>query len=433
MFAVPVPFHRRAAALARQGTEYGSRVFGRTYLLVAGVVGAAIVVLGAFGASRLFLTRFTEEEYRDKIGEVATLVAPVVENHLTPDDLAGPMPPDRQDVILSMIVGDASERLRGLQVWNLDGAPIVGDGAVAPPSADDLRAVASGASIYREAPETGGDPLLDAYVPLRLGPDRRVAGVVGARTSAQHLRQEIADVREFLYRTLGGSLTLAFLAMLTVLYLGQRGIRQRERALLERSREIAQARHEISLAIVGALDLRDVETEGHSVRVQGLSVAIARELGCSEDDIEIIGLGALLHDIGKIGVSDRVLRKPGPLTDDEWEEIKRHPELGYRFLRKLTIASRVADIVRAHHERWDGRGYPLGLAGEAIPLGARIFAVADAFDAMTSDRPYRRALTRDAAIAEIARCSGTQFDPRVVEAFLRVAGVSELPALQLAA
>lgn len=419
--------------MARRGAGDGSGVFGRTYLLVAGIVGAVVVLVGAFGASRLFLARFTEEEYADKIGEVAGLVAPVVENHLSPEDMSGPMPQERQRVMLAMIVGDAPERLRGLQVWNLEGVPIMGDAAIPPPSADDLRAVASGASVYREAPDTNEGPLLDTYVPLRLGPDRRVVGVVGARTTATHLQQEIADVRDFLYRTLGGSLTLAFLAMLAVLYLGQRGIRQRERALLERSREIAQARHEISLAIVGALDLRDVETEGHSLRVQGLSVAIARELGCSEDEIEIIGLGALLHDIGKIGVSDHVLRKPRALTDDEWNEIKRHPELGYRFLRQLTVASRVADIVRAHHERWDGRGYPLGLAGEAIPLGARIFAVADAFDAMTSDRPYRRALTRKAAIAEIARCSGSQFDPKVVDAFLRVAGASEAPALELAA
>jgi putative nucleotidyltransferase with HDIG domain len=318
-------------------------------------------------------------------------------------------------------------------VWNLEGAPILGDGSVAAPTAEDLRAVVSGEVAFRESTDADGRPIVDAYVPLRLGMERQVVGVVGARTTADHLRQEIADVRNFLYRTLGGSLTLAFLAMLTVMYLGQRGIRQRERALLARSREIARARHEISLAIVGALDLRDTETEGHSLRVQGLSLAIARALGCTEEEMEIIGLGALLHDIGKIGVSDQVLRKPGPLTDEEWEEIRRHPELGYRFLRRLTIAGAVADIVRAHHERWDGRGYPLGLAGEEIPLGARIFAVADAFDAMTSNRPYRRARTRDEAIAEIVRCSGTQFDPRVVEAFLQVTGAREASELALAA
>jgi hypothetical protein len=213
-----VPFRRRAANLARQGSEYGSRVFGRTYLLLAGAIGASIVVIGAFGASRLFLSRFTEEEYRDKVGDVANLVAPVVENHLTLADLLGPMSDEQERAILSMIVGDASERLRGLQVWNLDGVPVLGDGTVATPTPADLRAVASGSTLYRETVDADGEPLLDAYVPLRLGGDRRVAGVVGARTSTDHLRDEIAAVRDFLYRTLGGSLTLAFLAMLAVMY-----------------------------------------------------------------------------------------------------------------------------------------------------------------------------------------------------------------------
>ncbi len=428
-----VPFRRRTATLARRSTEYASHIFGQTYLLLAGVVGAAIVAVGAVGASGLFLSHFTEEEYEDKTQDVAAFVAPVVANHLVLDDLSGPMPPQREATILEMIVGDARDRLRGLQVWNLDGSHVLGHGAVAAPTAADLRAVASGATVYRQTSDADGEPLLDTYVPLRLGGDQRVVGVVGARTTTEHLKQEIAAVRGFLYRTLGGTLALAFLAMLALMYLGNRAIRQRERALLAQSRELARARHEIALAIIGALDLRDTETEGHSLRVQGLSLAIARELGCSDEELDVIGLGALLHDIGKIGVPDHVLRKPGPLTDGEWDDIRRHPELGYRLLKQLTLAPGVADIVRAHHERWDGTGYPLGLTGDAIPLGARIFAVADAFDAMTSDRPYRRALRRDEAIAEIVRGSGTQFDPRVVRAFLRVAGVREREALALAA
>ncbi len=130
--------------------------------------------------------------------------------------------------------------------------------------------------------------------------------------------------------------------------------------------------------------------------------------------------GALLHDIGKIGVPDRILRKPGPLTEREWETMRSHPDLGARIIANIPFLEEVATIVRAHHERWDGSGYPEGLAEEEIPLGARIFAVADGFDAMTSDRPYRRGRPLEEALAEVERCAGTQFDPAVVRAFRAV-------------
>jgi len=130
--------------------------------------------------------------------------------------------------------------------------------------------------------------------------------------------------------------------------------------------------------------------------------------------------GALLHDIGKIGVPDNILRKPAALSEAEWVTMRKHPEFGARIVAGIPFLEDVARIVRHHHERWDGRGYPDGLAGEDIPLGARIFAVADSFDAMTSDRPYRRAMTIDEARAEVARCRGTQFDPTVADAFARI-------------
>ncbi|MCH8949612.1 MAG: HD-GYP domain-containing protein, partial [Chloroflexi bacterium] len=128
--------------------------------------------------------------------------------------------------------------------------------------------------------------------------------------------------------------------------------------------------------------------------------------------------GALLHDVGKIGVPDQILHKPGPLTPEEWDKMKRHPMIGYDMLRDISFLSEAATIVRCHHERFDGKGYPRGLAGDEIPLGARIFSAADAFDAMTSDRTYRKALRPEAARDEIIRHSGTQFDPQVVQAFL---------------
>jgi putative nucleotidyltransferase with HDIG domain len=175
-------------------------------------------------------------------------------------------------------------------------------------------------------------------------------------------------------------------------------------------------------ALVNALDARDQETKGHSMRVSKYMMDIARELGVIEGSREWLDMqrGSLLHDVGKIGVSDSILLKPGKLTDDEWKLMRLHPEIGYNMLRQVKFLEGPAEIILAHHERWDGKGYPRGLGHEEIPLGARIFPVVDTFDAMTSDRPYRKALSTQDALNEILKNGGGQFDPRVVEAFLDI-------------
>jgi len=175
-------------------------------------------------------------------------------------------------------------------------------------------------------------------------------------------------------------------------------------------------------ALIAALDTRDSETRGHSERVVELALAIAEEMGIASDSRgwQELQWAALLHDVGKIGVPDSILRKTGGLSDEDWQAMREHPTAGHEILRDVEFLGAAAEIVYAHHERYDGFGYPRGLAGEAIPLGARIFSVADAFDAMTSDRPYRAALAIEAALVEVLRNSGSQFDPEVVDAFLRV-------------
>jgi HD-GYP domain-containing protein (c-di-GMP phosphodiesterase class II) len=147
---------------------------------------------------------------------------------------------------------------------------------------------------------------------------------------------------------------------------------------------------------------------------------VARGLGVDEPELSWIRRGAILHDVGKIGVSDSILRKPGALDNVEWVEMRKHPEMGYRMLEQIRFLRPALDIVLCHQERWDGSGYPRGLVGEEIPHGARIFSVVDTFDAMTSDRPYRPAMSIREATEEVRRYSGKQFDPRVAEAFLAV-------------
>ena len=173
-------------------------------------------------------------------------------------------------------------------------------------------------------------------------------------------------------------------------------------------------------SLSAAIDAKDAYTEGHSRRVAYLGEQIALKLGMDSQDAERVRIAGLLHDVGKIGVPEAVLCKPGRLTDDEFEHIKRHPEIGYRILKDLTGLEDVLPGVLHHHERQDGCGYPHGLAGDEIPQMARILACADTFDAMSSNRSYRSAMPREKVLAEIEMCKGTQFDPDVVDAFMKI-------------
>ncbi len=188
---------------------------------------------------------------------------------------------------------------------------------------------------------------------------------------------------------------------------------------LQRANIELKRSHDMMLEALGdALDLKDAETEGHSKRVTAFTIAIARALRLPDEEVEAIAHGAFLHDIGKMAIPDSVLRKPGPLTQEEVMIMREHCLRGYQMVSKIPFLADAAEIVYSHQERWDGTGYPRGLKGEDIPLGARIFAIADTLDAITSDRPYRTAQSYQAGREEIERWSGRQFDPAIVRVFL---------------
>ena len=200
----------------------------------------------------------------------------------------------------------------------------------------------------------------------------------------------------------------------------ERMIRHRTTQLDRALRSLEDAYRTTLEALINALETRDQETHGHSERVVAFSLRLGQELGLDEKQLCALEFGALLHDIGKIGVPDAILRKPSALNDSEWTEMRKHPLYGQQILSGIEFLKGAALVVAQHHEKWDGTGYPLGLRGEEIDLNARIFAVADAFDAITSDRVYRKAKSYEAAAAELGEWAGRQFDPRVVEAFRRV-------------
>lgn len=194
------------------------------------------------------------------------------------------------------------------------------------------------------------------------------------------------------------------------------------RSISKMTEELATSYQETLEALIGALDARDSETHGHSSRVQMLTLELAREAAIEEgsDQWKMIRHGSILHDVGKIAVPDAILRKPGALTDEEKTLMHRHALAGANILEQVSFLRPAAALVHSHHERWDGTGYPRGLKAEEIPLGARIFMIADTYDAITSNRVYRKARSPEAARDEIVRCSGSQFDPAAVEAFLRL-------------
>jgi response regulator RpfG family c-di-GMP phosphodiesterase len=200
-----------------------------------------------------------------------------------------------------------------------------------------------------------------------------------------------------------------------------------EKKVLIQTNQIRQAMHELNQAydqtlttLVRALDAREKEIGSHSERVMNYTRLLATACGIDGAALQQMTKGALLHDIGKIGVPDNILLKPGPLNEEEWLEMRRHPQIGSDILSGVQFLKEAAAFVLAHHERFDGQGYPFGLAAKEIPVSARIFSVVDTLDAMTSDRPYRNALPFAAMLEEVRLCSGSQFDPEIIDVFLRI-------------
>lgn len=210
---------------------------------------------------------------------------------------------------------------------------------------------------------------------------------------------------------------LVFARELNRVFHAERSRREELEAALD---ELADAYLSMVKTLAYVVETKDTYTRQHLERTYHYAVRLAREVEPAIADDRVLGYGFLLHDVGKVGVPEAILTKPGPLDPDEWEVMRRHPVIGEEIVAPIAYLAPAVQVIRHHHERWDGRGYPDGLAGEDIPTAARIFTVVDCFDAMTSDRPYRKALDLDAATEEIERHAGAQFDPEIVRAFLRV-------------
>ena len=291
--------------------------------------------------------------------------------------------------------------------------------------AEFLPALLSGEKIDTiESNDTYGW-LLTRYEPV-MDSDGHCAAYVGADISMKGIYD---DVKSYFLRVI--LITVVFLVMCAMigmrLYIGARRADEMD-SLLQQQKRDKELTHEIIEAFAKVVDLKDTYTQGHSFRVAAYTKMLARELGYDKETVEKYHQIALMHDIGKIGIPDSVLNKAGKLTDEEFALIKSHPARGYEVLKDISLMPEIAIGAHAHHERPDGKGYPQGLKGDEIPPVAQVIAVADCFDAMYSDRPYRRRMNFDKAVSIIKEVSGTQLAPDVVDAFLRLVDKGEFRA-----
>lgn len=376
---------------------------------------------------------------RGELEEAATLAgsqaSAIFGPLLTPADLGTALRPETYAAVdraarLQLIEDSGAVRIK---IWNRDAQLLYCDvpsylGEREPDNAELAEALAgevhAGISSLEkeenvsESREYGR--LLEVYVPLRLEGTSEVLGAYELYVSTDRLDQRVREIRGGVAGGVFGGFAVLYLALFGVVARASRRLVVQSAENERLAQEVVAAYDQTIQGWAKALELRDKETEGHSWRVTGLTVAVAQELGLPSDSLDDIRRGALLHDIGKMGIPDSILLKPGPLDDAEWEVMRRHPDMAVAALTGIGFIARAVEIPWCHHEKWDGSGYPRGLAGDDIPIGARIFAVVDVWDALSTDRPYREAWPQERVVGHLRSQAGTHFDPDVVDAFLRV-------------
>lgn len=256
---------------------------------------------------------------------------------------------------------------------------------------------------------------------------QQVIGVYEIVVPYDEISAHINMLKSIIYKTLFLGLLILFLLLLKIIFNASKTLINQNKELIIKKIKLEESYNKLNLSykntvvtLSNAVDARDTYTAGHSTRVAEISLEIGKVLGLSEERLSDLEYAALFHDIGKIGIPDYILNKNGKLTDDEYDKIKQHPDIGVGILKTIDFMIEGLSAIRYHHERYDGRGYPMGIKGENIPLGARIIAIADTYDAMTSNRPYRNGLSHKVAVNEILNNKGLQFDDKLVEAFIKI-------------
>lgn len=261
--------------------------------------------------------------------------------------------------------------------------------------------------------------VLNLWIPIRSA-EGTLIGVAEVSKDWSAQSAKIFKISLTIVLLVAAGMTILFFSLRHIFLRSSRVIESQNKELSDMLDRVHRTYDESLQAMSSALDSRDNETQGHSLRVTAYAWLLGKQMGIEGEELEMLYRGALLHDVGKIGIPDAILRKEGPLDEMEWAIMRTHVNMGVRMLAHIEFLGPALDVVRYHHERWDGLGYPDGLSGEQIPICARIFAVCDTYDAITSDRPYRASKSHETALAELSRFAGSQFCPAVVEAFMKL-------------
>lgn len=407
--------------------------------LVGGLVAIVLVASIAPLAAAAIRQSVVDQEVRKVSAQVQRLLSP----SFAQEEFRAGLKPDTRELMDELSSDPRNRNVLRVRLWSRDGILLYSNDSTddekygRPFSADTMYLSVEGYLrflVFRErkewaisevqtesaSPLPAGPGALIAddagfgvarlFMPVNLDGSAAPAGALEVFYDFRPLERKLASTRRTVWTTIPGGILALYCAMLMVV--------QRTPDVLFRRRDGSHPAHSgVFRTLARVVDARDAETADHSGRVALHAVAMARRLRLPAETIEELKIAAALHDIGKISVPDAVLGKPGPLTPEEWEVVRQHAAVGSRILQTAPLSDTIKRAVRHVHERWDGTGYPDRLAGEQIPLFARILAVADTFEAMTSDRPYRRALSAEDALAELEREQGIQFDPHLVNVF----------------
>ncbi|HLW48238.1 MAG TPA: HD-GYP domain-containing protein [bacterium] len=309
---------------------------------------------------------------------------------------------------------------RGQVLYSDDGALLGRSVPLSPPLMAALRGQTASRILSRFDDHAAGRAM-EVFVPVVLPGGRLPVAVYDIVSDMTELDATLNRLRRWVWGSVVAGISVLYIVLFTIVHRASRELRAQQLLLRRAFGGAVQS-------LARAVNARDAATADHSDRVADLAVEISRTAGLGAKEVRNVRIAAFLHDVGKIGIQDDILEKHGPLTKQERVTMQRHAVMGYEILLPVPIAHDIKVAVRHHHERWDGKGYPDGLAGEAIPIGARVIAVADAYGALTSHRPYRPAQDPAEAMAEIVRCAGTQFDPAIVTAFQQVWRARAKPA-----
>jgi len=407
--------------------------FTLQFTLVFALLSLVLVSLTGLGLSTYLANSIKDGEIDDAVEQAEERVSRLVMPRLSPGQAMTPLTGEQyvefDSFVQSEIVSADTIRVRlwgqdGILLYSSDSPGQIGQNF---PLDQRLAAALSGSTASQVAgsPDDLGGPasvdsgsVLAVYAPLAFEGEADVAAAVEVHQAYGPIADRIESSQTIVYVAVAGALGFLYAVLLAIVGRGSAAMSRQRHHLMLRSQELKRSHDSLLQVLSAALDLRDQATKGHTLRLARLALAIGGELGFSDEELSHLEQAAMLHDMTKLELPKVILDKAGPLTDSEWQKIQRHPEVGYEMVRNAPFLREAGHIILCHHERYDGGGYPRGLRGEEIPLAARVFAVADTYDAMTSDRPYRKAAPHATAVREIKGGAGTQFDARVVEAFL---------------